>query len=103
MMVLFFVGAVALLVLAAALGFQAGRERRSKVRRSFWFFLVSGLLFSALFLGWAGEWWLAAGPLLPLFLIFILRVRFPLVFAKVIPPEEKPEGEKEEDRNQVRV
>jgi len=97
-MVLFFFGAVALLVLAIALGLQAGKLRNRRIRLYFWCCLVSGLLLSALFLGWAGKWWLAAGPLIPLFLILLLRIRFPAFFDQEAFAGREPGTEKEEDR-----
>jgi hypothetical protein len=97
-MILFFFGAVALLVLAIALGLQAGRLRNRRVRRLFWGSLVSGLFVSALFLGWTGTWWLAVGPLIPLLLILLLRIRFPALFDQDAFPGREPGTEKEEDR-----
>lgn len=62
------------------LGFYAGRSANLKVRRFFWFSLVIGLVASALALGLCGEWWLVLGPLMPLALVILLRIRFPFLF-----------------------
>jgi len=96
-MILFFSGAVTLLVLAIVLGLQAGRLKSRKVRRLFWLSLLCGLFVSALFLGWAGRWWLAAGPLLPFFLILLLWIRFPFIFDGAAPPQKQAETKTEED------
>lgn len=75
-----FLPAVLLLVLAMVLGSYAGRSANLKVRRFFWVSLVFGLAVSALALGIYGEWWLVLGPMMPLALVILLRIRFPFLF-----------------------
>jgi len=77
---LFFLPAGFCLVAAIALGLYAGRSANLRVRRFFWIFLASGLVFSAIALGLAGKWWLSLGPLIPLTILFLLRLRFPFLF-----------------------
>jgi len=75
-----FLPAILLLIVAMGLGLYAGKSANLQVRRFFWFSLVSGLIASALALGLLGEWWLVLGPIIPLFLILLLRIRFPFLF-----------------------
>lgn len=87
-----------LLVTAIALGCYAGRSANQKVRRFFWLSLVLGLSASSIALGVAGEWWLALGPALPLFLILLLWLKFPFLFgAKGSSCGDSPEKEQDNE------
>lgn len=87
-----FLPAALLLIVAMGLGLYAGKSANLKVRRFFWLSLVSGLVASALALGLLGEWWLVLGPIIPLFLILLLRIRFPFLFGfHAIPPDNTSE------------
>lgn len=92
-----FAPAILLLVLAMALGLYAGRSANLKVRRFFWYFLASGLIVSALALGILGEWWLVFGPMIPLVLILLLRIRFPFLFGVFPPTADDTAGTKEDN------
>lgn len=92
-----FAPAVLLLVLAMAFGLYAGRSANLKVRRFFWYFLASGLIASALALGILGEWWLVFGPMIPLVLILLLRIRFPFLFGLIAPPSSHAAGTEEDN------
>jgi len=90
---LFFLPAILCLVTAIALGLYASRSANLRVRRFFWVSLALGLVFSAFALGLAGKWWLSIGPLIPLTILVLLRLRFPLLFGH---PEKAPGGAGEE-------
>jgi len=77
---LFFLPASFCLVAAIAFGLYARRSANLRVRRFFWISLASGLVFAALALGLAGKWWLSLGPLIPLTILALLRLRFPFLF-----------------------
>lgn len=92
----FFLPATLLLTLAMGLGLYAGKTANLRVRRLFWLSLVSGLIASALALGILGEWWLVLGPIIPLLLILLLRIRFPFLFGNhLIPSDDTPEEDNE--------
>lgn len=91
-----FLPAALLLFVAMGLGLYAGKSANLQVRRFFWFSLVSGLIASALALGLLGEWWLVLGPIIPLFLILLLRIRFPFLFGyHATPSKYTPEEDNE--------
>jgi fatty acid desaturase len=93
---IFFLPATLLLTVAMGLGLYAGKTANLRVRRLFWLSLVSGLIAAALALGILGEWWLVLGPIIPLLLILLLRIRFPFLFDNhLIPSDNTPEEDNE--------
>lgn len=88
--------AASLLFLSIGLGCYAGFAADFRVRSFFWLSLSSGLFASAIAIGVAGAWWMALGPVIPLFFIVLLRIRFPVLFGLNGCP--KPDAlEKESD------
>lgn len=94
-----FLPAALLLIVAMGLGLYAGKCANLQVCRFFWFSLVSGLVASALALGFLGEWWLILGPIIPLSLILLLRIRFPFIFAYKATPRDQASEEDNEAGN----